>query len=99
MSEEKEIEQKIGQILYQARNEGEVFLVSLVPEELKKTEFEADEEFFDFEYVDIYVLYDGMFKLKYVFDGDLSNVYYESKEDVGGLKNFIEIVKNYLSLR
>jgi len=99
MSREEEIEQKIGQILYQAREEGEAFLVSLTPQELKESGFEGSDEFFDFENVNIYVLYDDQFRLKYEFNGDPSNVYYESKEDLGGLKEFIDVVKKYLSFR
>jgi hypothetical protein len=96
---QKEIEQKIGQILYQARQEGETYLITLSPEQLKKSGFEEDDEFFNFEFVEIYVLYDDQFKLKYVFDGDPTNTFYESKEDVGGFKYFIEILKTYLSFR
>jgi len=86
-------------VMKKAEEEGEVFLVSLVPEELKKTEFEADEEFFDFEYVDIYLQYDNGFKLKYVFNGNQGNVLYEKEEEVGGPGVLLGIVQQYLSLR
>ena len=57
MNTQKEVEQKIGEILYRARQEGEVFLVTLSPEQLKKSGFEESEDFFNFEFVKIYVLY------------------------------------------
>ena len=95
---QKEVEQKIGEILYKARQEGEAFLVSLTPEQLRQSGFEESEDFFNFEFVKIYVLYDDQFKLKYVFNNDPSNFLYESKEDLGGLKEFIEVVKKYLEV-
>ena len=95
---QKEVEQKIGEILYKARQEGEVYLTCLSPEQLRQSGFEESEDFFNFEFVKIYVLYDDQFKLKYIFNGDSSNVYYESKEDLGGLKEFIEVVKKYLEV-
>jgi len=98
MNTQKEVEQKVGEILYRARQEGEAFLVSLTSEQLRQSGFEESEDFFNFEFVKIYVLYDDQFKLKYIFNGDPSNVYYESKEDLGGLNEFIEIVKKYLEV-
>ncbi len=98
MDTQKEIEQKIGQILYKARQIDEVFLVTLSSDQLRKTGFEESEEFFNFEFVKIYVLYDDQFKLKYEFNGDPSNTLYESVQDLGGLKEFIEVVKKYLEV-
>ena len=92
------MDEKINQILQKAKEEGEAFLVTLSPEQLKKSGFEESEEFFNFEFVKIYVLYDDQFKLKYVFNNDPSNFLYESKEDLGGLKEFIEVIKKYLEV-
>ncbi|ARQ96468.1 hypothetical protein [Sulfolobus islandicus rod-shaped virus 10] len=92
------MDEKINQILQKAKEEGEAFLVSLTPEQLRQSGFEESEDFFNFEFVKIYVLYDDQFKLKYVFNNDPSNFLYESKEDLGGLKEFIEVVKKYLEV-
>lgn len=89
----------ISEILNKAKEEGEVYLTSLTPEQLKKTNFEEEEDFFNFDHVDIYILYDGDgFKLKYVFDDDWSNTLYESENDAGGEKYFIEVIKEYLQV-
>ena len=86
------------EILQKAKEKGEVFLVSLTPEELKSTGFEEEKEFFNFQFVDIFLIYDNGYKLKYIFDGDNSNFLYESEKDVGGLKEFIEVIKKYLEV-
>jgi len=86
------------QIMKKAEEEGEVFLVTLSSEELKKTGFEGEKDFWNFEYVDIYLQYDNGFKLKYVFNGDPGNVLYEKESEVGGPGKLLEIVLEYLSL-
>jgi len=95
---QKEVEQKIDEILYKARQEGEAFLVSLTPEQLRQSGFEESEDFFSFEFVKIYVLYDGRYKLKYIFNNDPANFYYEDEDNTGGFKKFVEIVKKYLEV-
>ena len=82
-----------------AEEDGEVFLVTLSPEELKKTGFEGDDDFFNFSHVDIYLQYDNGFKLKYVFNSDPRNVLYEKEDEVGGPGRILEIVLQYLRLR
>ena len=99
VKDEKEIEEKINQILQKAKEEGEVFVVTLTPEQLKSTNFEEDEDFWNFEYVFIYVLYDNQYKFKYEFNGDPSNTMYESVDDIGSFKDFTYILKKYLSFR
>jgi len=86
-------------VMKKAEEEGEVFLVSLDPVQLKKTGFEGEKDFWNFEFVDIYLQYDNGFKLKYVFNGDQGNVLYEKEEEVGGPGKLLEIVLQYLSLR
>ncbi len=54
----------INQILRKAKEEGEIFLVSLSSRELEKTGFSpiwgTEKEFFEsFDYVDIYLIYTG----------------------------------------
>ena len=87
------------QLLEKAKEEGEVYVATLTPKELKSTGFEEDEDFWNFEYVDIYLLYDGQYKLKYVFDDDYRNVLYESEDDIGGRQYFLEVLRQYLSFR
>jgi len=98
MNTQKEVEQKIGEVLYKAREEGEAYLTTLSPEQLKACGFYLYEDFWNFDYVDIYIIYDSQYKIKYQFNGDPSNVLYETKEDIGGLNEFIEVVKKYLEV-
>ena len=90
------VETRLRQIFDQARNEGEVYITTLTPEELKQTGFEEDDDFFNFEYVDIYLLFDDQFVLKYVFNGDPSNTMYETTEDLQSLKYMIEAIVTYV---
>jgi len=93
--------QDFNQILSKAKEEGEVFLVSLTNEELRRTGFGpiwgTEKEFFSsFEYVDIYLIYTGQeFALKYIFDGDPSDVAYDYENEIGK-NSFIEAIKDYL---
>jgi len=97
--QEKELNEKVNQILEKVKEEGEIFLVTLTPEQLRSTGFEEDEDFWNFEYVFIYVQYDGVYKIKYEFNGDPSNVLYETIDDIGSFKDFVEVLKKYLSFR
>jgi hypothetical protein len=91
---------KIQEIFEKTKKEGEVFLKTLTAEELKKSGFAplwgSEEEFFEgIEYVDIYIIFDGeRIKIKYIFNGKTSDVYYESQEQLG--KYFEEVVEKYL---
>jgi len=87
------------ELLEKVKEEGEVYVVTLTPEELKSTGFEEDEDFWDFDHVDIYLLYDGQYKLKYVFNDDYSNTLYESEDDLYGRRGLLEILQEYLSFR
>ena len=95
----KSVDEIAEQLLEKAKEEGEVYVVTLTPEELKSTGFEEDEDFWDFEYVDIYLMYNNGYKLKYVFDDDYRNVLYESEDDIGGRQYFLEVLRQYLSFR
>ena len=86
-------------LLQQAKEEGEAYIATLTPEELKSTGFEEDDDFWDFDHVDIYLLYDGRYRLKYVFDDDYRNTLYESEDDLYGRRGLLEIVQEYLSFR
>jgi hypothetical protein len=85
------------QLMKKAREEGEVYIVTLTPEELRSTGFEEDNDFWDFEYVDIYLMYDSEYKFKYIFDGNYGGALYESESDVGGRQYFLEILRQYLN--
>ena len=85
------------QIMKKAEEEGEVFIATLSPDQLKQTGLEAEKDFWNFEYVDIYLMYNNGFKLKYVFNGDPGNVLYEKESEVGGPGILLEIVLEYLS--
>ena len=98
------VKPNLNQILRRAKEEGEIFLVSLSNRELAKTGFspiweqDPEKEFFNsFSYVDIYLIYTGrQYALKYMFDGDVSDVYYEYEEDLG--KYFLQILEEYLRI-
>ena len=97
--QEKELNEKVNQILSKAKEEDEVFLVTLTPQQLKQTGFEEDDDFFDFEYVFVYLQYDDQYRFKYKFNGDPSNTLYESVDDIGSFKDFVEVLRKYLSFR
>jgi hypothetical protein len=90
------LNKKIEEILEKAKKEGEVFLCTLNAEELQRTGFTEEKEFFtSFEFVDIYLLFDGtQFKIKYIFDGDQRYFYYEREDELG--KYFKEVLESYL---
>ena len=89
--------EKVEKILEKVKEEGEVFLGTFSSEELRKMCFEpiwdTEEEFFSsFEFMDIYLIYDGeQFKLKYVLDGDPRYTYYDTQEELG--KYFLEALE------
>jgi len=93
------VDENTQKLLKKAKEEGEVYVATLTPEELRSTGFEEDEDFWDFNHTDIYLLYDGQYKLKYVFDDCYRNTLYESEDDVGGRQYFLEILQEYLSFR
>jgi len=81
--------------LSRAQDIGEVFLCSLTREQLEKTGFDTS-TFGPFEFVDIYLQWVGdEFQLKYVFDSDPRQSYYERVRDVGH-DVFASIIDSYL---
>jgi len=88
----------VMQAIEMARELGEVFLVSLSKEEIQKAGFDTS-TFSDFQTVSIYLQYwDNEYVLKYIFDNDPSDVYYERAKDIGGNEYVLEAVIKYLSL-
>ena len=76
----------------------DVFLARLDKEQLESSGFDTS-TFGEFEYVDIYLLWDGdEYVLKYIFDSDPRQFYYERVKDVGELENFMNDVEKYLAL-
>jgi len=90
--------QNVTQALERARQLGEVFLVSLSKEEIQKAGFDTS-TFSDFQTVSIYLQnWNNEYVLKYIFDNDPSDVYYERAKDLGGNEYVLEAVINYLSV-
>jgi len=67
-----------------AQDFGEVFLATLSRTDLEKTGFDTS-VFGPFKYADVYLQWynDDEFIIKYVFDGDPRQTYYEKVRDVG----------------
>ena len=88
----------ISEALRRAKEEEEdVFLVSLDKEELERTGFDTS-VFGSFEYVDVYLQYDGSeFQIKYQFDGDPSQTYYFHEHETSE-EDFMEMVEEYIAL-
>jgi len=109
MNTQKEIEQKIDEILYRARQEGEVYVTTLTQKQVEKmnselgfdSDFEeeenSEENSIQYDHVDIYLMYDGGYKLKYVFDNNVNYTYYVHENDVFGRQFLLIIIKQYLS--
>ena len=90
---------RLVEALRRAKEEGkDVFLVSLDKEQLERTGFDTS-VFGSFEYVDVYLQYDGSeFQIKYQFDGDPSQTYYFHEHEAGDDETFMKIVEEYLAL-
>ena len=79
-----------------AQDEGEVFLTTLSREELESTGFDTS-TFGFFKTADIYLQWVGDdFQIKYVFDGDPRQAYYEKVRDVGKA-TFALIIDEYIA--
>ncbi len=60
-------------------------------------EDEEEENSIGYDHVDIYLVYDGGYKLKYIFDNNLDNIYYVHENDVFGRQVLLGIIRQYLS--
>ena len=70
----------------------------LSKEELERSGFDTS-TFGEFSEVNVYLQYwDGEFMLKYEFDNDPAQVYYERSRDVGGQQYVLEDAVRYLSI-
>jgi hypothetical protein len=92
---------RLVEALRRAKEEEEdVFLASLSKEELERAGFDTS-TFGSFQFVNIYLLYaedEDEYMLKYIFDADPRQFYYERVKDVGGIENFMNDVEKYLAL-
>ena len=89
----------VSEALRRAKEEEQdVFLACLTKEELEATGFDTS-TFGPFQFVNIYLMWDGdEYMLKYIFDADPRQFYYERVKDVGGIENFMNDVETYLAL-
>jgi len=89
--------QNVNEVLERAKETGEIFLASLSKEQLAKAAFDTS-RFGEFSFADVYLIWDGtQFMLKYLFDSDEREYYYEKPGDVGGYENLTQIVESYIS--
>jgi hypothetical protein len=89
----------VTQALERAKETGEIFLASLSKEQLAKAGFDTT-RFGEFSFADIYLIWDdSQFILKYLFDGNEREYYYEKPGDVGGYENMLRIIESYLSFK
>jgi len=90
---------QVSEALLRAKEgEQDVFLARLDKEELERSGFDTS-TFGSFEYVDIYLLWDGdEYVLKYLFDSDPREYYYEKASEIGGEEELIHAVEIYLSI-
>jgi hypothetical protein len=90
--------QNVSEALERAKEQDQdVFLVSLNKEQLERTGFDTS-TFGSFEYVDIYLQWDGdEFQIKYQFDGDPSQTYYFHEHETSK-EDFMEMVEEYIAL-
>jgi len=88
----------VSEALRRAREEDQdVFLASLNKEQLEKSGFDTS-VFGSFELVNVYILWDGEFVLKYIFDADPREFYYEKESEIGGREGLLEAVQEYLEI-
>ena len=89
-----------SEVLLRAKEmDEEIFLARLDKEELERSGFDTS-TFGFFEYVDIYLFWDDdtqQYVLKYQFDSDPGETYYERARDLGE-DGIIDAVEKYLSI-
>ncbi len=92
---------KLKKLKEKAKEEGEAFIATLTGKQLRDLGFgalwEPEEEFWmGVESVDIYLQYDNdKYKLKYIFNEDTSDVYYEDEKEIGS-ETFWDAVSQYM---
>ena len=88
-----------SEVLLRAKEmDEEIFLARLDKEELERSGFDTS-TFGLFSYVDIYIMWDGdEYVLKYQFDSDPSQTYYERSSTIGGEEELIHAVETYITL-
>ena len=88
-----------SEVLLRAKEmDEEIFLARLDKEQLEKSGFDTS-TFGSFEYVDIFLFWDDdEYVLKYQFDSDPRQSYYEEASEIGGEEELIHVVDKYLTL-
>jgi len=91
--------QNASEALLRAKEMDEdVFLARLDKEQLERSGFDTS-TFGLFEYVDVYLIWNGgEYVLKYIFDSDPRQFYYEKTSEIGGEEELIHVVEEYLTL-
>ena len=99
----------VEQLLEKAKEQGEVYVTTLTQEQVQElnSKLGFDDDFEDedeeeqnsigYDHVDIYLMYDGGYKLKYVFDNNPDNTYYVHENDVFGRQFLLVMILQYLS--
>jgi len=99
----------VEQLLEKAKEQGEVYVTTLTQEQVQElnSKLGFDDDFEDedeeeqnsigYDHVDIYLIYDGGYKLKYVFDNNSDNTYYVHENDVFGRQFLLVMILQYLS--
>jgi hypothetical protein len=89
----------IEKVLQEVKNGKEIFLGNFSVNELDDTCFTGEDDDVKFQYTNVYLLYDGQYKLKIIFENNLENVMYVTEEDVGGLDIFKKLLNLYFNLK
>jgi len=89
----------IEKVLKEVREGKEIFLGNFSINELDDTCLTKKDNDLKFQYANVYLLYDGQYKLKLVFENNPENVMYISEEDVGGLDVFKKLLSLYFNLK
>ena len=89
----------VSEALRRAKEEEEdVFLARLNKDQPERSGFDTS-TFGLFSYIDIYLMWDGdEYVLKYQFDSDPSQTYYERSSTIGGEEELIHVVETYIAL-
>jgi len=87
----------ISEALRRAEKNQHVFLGLFTKEEIERTGFDIS-PFDDFKLVEVYLMFDGQFVLKFIFDGDLRFPQYKKESEIGGRDSLIQAVKEMIDL-
>ena len=89
----------IEKVLKEVREGKEIFLGNFSINEIDDTCLTQEDNDLKFQYVNVYLLYDGQYKLKLVFENNPESLMYIAEEDVGGLDVFKKLLSLYFNLK